>query len=396
MPTPPEYDLRPEDVVVDETVETAVTPPPPVPPPVPAPGYLDPGYPVSERVVVDDPSGTRVVTRETPPPLPPDEDPRRGNWLTPTLVFICLAALGIVLAAILLGQDDDSSSRPADTTTTQTNAAAQPSAVQVPSVVGQSRSAAETALRDAGFVAIVARVPGPPPVGQVLAQNPRLGDTATEGGTVRINISDGSQTASGATATTQAPETSTTGSGTGASSTTSTPAGTAQPTQTQPTETQPTETQPTETQPAQTQTTAPEPTTVSVPTVSGDVKAAAQRLASAGLLVSIQYVPSDEPLGTVVAQSPAPGSTAQAGAHVTLNAASGPGDKEQRSVPDASGQSIPEAVETMNAAGLRLIMLKKTVTDQELAGEVVEQTPRPGAEAPRNAQVLVYMGAYKG
>jgi beta-lactam-binding protein with PASTA domain len=390
MPTPREYEVHPEDVVVvdDETVETAVTPPSPVPPPAPVPGYRDPGYPVSERVVVDDPSGTRVVTRETPPPLPPDEDPRRWNWLTPALVIICLAALGIVLAAILLSRDDDSSSRTADATTTvaQTNAAPPPSTVQVPGVVGQSRSAAETALGDAGFAVVVARVPGPPPAGQVLAQNPRPGGTASEGGTVRINISDGSQTASGGAAPTQAPESSTTSSGTGASSTTATPAGADEPT----------EAEPTETQPAQTQTTAPEPATVSVPELSGEVKAAAQRLAGAGLLVSIQYVPSDEPLGTVVAQSPSPGSTAQAGAHVTLNAASGPGDKEQVSVPDASRQSIPEAVETMNAAGLRLIMLKKTVTDQELAGEVVEQTPQPGAKAPRNAQVLVYMGAYKG
>jgi serine/threonine-protein kinase len=345
---------------------------------------------VSERVVVDDPSGTRVVTRHTPPPLPPDEDPRRWNWLTPALVFICLAALGIVLAAIILGRDDDNSSQPADTSTTVTQTSGAPSStVQVPAVVGQSRSAAETALRDAGFSVVVARVPGPPPAGQVLAQNPSPGETATDGGTVRINVSDGSQTASGGTATTQAPETST-GSATGSNATTSTPAAA------EPAQTQPTEAPPTETQPSQTQTTPPEPTTVSVPAVSGDVKSAAQRLASAGLLVSLQYVPSEEPLGTVVAQSPAQGTSANAGAHVTLSVASGPGDKEQVSVPDAEGQSIPDAVETMNAAGLRLIMLKKTVTDQELAGEVVEQTPKPGANAPRNAQVLVYMGAFKG
>jgi serine/threonine-protein kinase len=126
------------------------------------------------------------------------------------------------------------------------------------------------------------------------------------------------------------------------------------------------------------------------------VKSAVQSLSQAGLLASVQYVPSDEPLGTVVSQSPSDGSTAKTGSHVTLSVSSGPGDKAQHSVPDASGQTIPQAVETMNEAGLRLIMVKKTVTDRSQAGKVVEQTPKPGAKAPENAQILVYMGAFKG
>jgi beta-lactam-binding protein with PASTA domain len=81
---------------------------------------------------------------------------------------------------------------------------------------------------------------------------------------------------------------------------------------------------------------------------------------------------------------------------VTLSVSSGPGDKPQHSVPDASSQTIPQAVQTMNGAGLRLVMLKKTVTDQGQAGKVVEQTPQPGAQAPENAQVVAYMGAFKG
>ena len=98
----------------------------------------------------------------------------------------------------------------------------------------------------------------------------------------------------------------------------------------------------------------------------------------------------------MVAQSPSEGTSSQTGTHITVNVASGPGDKEQETVPDTTGQTIKQAVQTLNAAGLRLILVKKTVTDKEQAGKVVEQTPEPGAQAPKNAQVLVYMGAFKG
>ena len=40
-------------------------------------------------------------------------------------------------------------------------------------------------------------------------------------------------------------------------------------------------------------------------------------------------------------------------------------------------------------------MLKRTVGDRDQAGKVVDQTPRAGERAPKNAQVLVYMGAYE-
>jgi beta-lactam-binding protein with PASTA domain len=46
--------------------------------------------------------------------------------------------------------------------------------------------------------------------------------------------------------------------------------------------------------------------------------------------------------------------------------------------------------------GLRLIVLKTPVEDQSQAGVIALQTPLPGKQAPRNAQVLVYYGAYEG
>jgi beta-lactam-binding protein with PASTA domain len=80
---------------------------------------------------------------------------------------------------------------------------------------------------------------------------------------------------------------------------------------------------------------------------------------------------------------------------VTINASSGPGQKPQATVPDATGQTLTQAVSTMNGAHLRLIFAKVPVTDRALAGKVVEQTPSAGKRAPENAQVLVYLGAFR-
>jgi serine/threonine-protein kinase len=400
MPTPPEHEIPTERVIYEDTAETfdtAVVPlPVALPPPPPA------GYPVNEqvvvedvggpryvttasgeRVLVDDPGATRVVTRDVRPPLPPDEDPRRWNWLTPAL-FILLVALGIVLAAIVLSRNNDNKNKntttPARTntvtTTVQSTTPAQPASasIQVPSVVGQTRADAESSLDGAGLAVDVATVPGPPPTGQVLAQSPAAGGTLKSGDHVRINVSDGQSTA-GSAATSR---TSTTGAATATpASPTTTASGSSA-------------------NSSSGRSSTPQPTPVSVPALSGDVKTAVQSLVGKGLLTTINYVPSDEPLGTVVSQSPSEGTSSHTGTHITLSVSSGPGDKEQETVPDTSGQTIKQAVGTLNAAGLRLILVKKTVADKEEAGKVVEQTPASGAQAPKNAQVLVYMGAFKG
>jgi serine/threonine-protein kinase len=113
--------------------------------------------------------------------------------------------------------------------------------------------------------------------------------------------------------------------------------------------------------------------------------------------VTLAYVPNDQPLGTVVAESPQAGSSAQTGSHVTLNLSAGPSSagSGSGSVPSLTGQSIPQAVSATKQAGLRLIFVRKPVTDQSQAGKVVEQTPAPGTSVPKNAKVLVYMGAVR-
>jgi hypothetical protein len=138
------------------------------------------------------------------------------------------------------------------------------------------------------------------------------------------------------------------------------------------------------------------PATATVPSLSGKLQSALQQLRNAGFQASVAYVPSSEPSGTVVAQSPAGGATAPASSHVTVNVSSGQAAGTEQTVPNTIGMTIPDAVAAVNQAGLRLVMLRRPVTDQSQGGKVVAQTPSAGAHAPKSSQVLVYMGAYKG
>jgi len=139
-----------------------------------------------------------------------------------------------------------------------------------------------------------------------------------------------------------------------------------------------------------------QPTSVPVPDVgSAQARDAVQKLNAAGLLATIAYVPSDQPLGTVVAESPQPGTSSSTGSHVTLNLSAGKGTNGTASVPDVTGKTIPQAVSAMKAAGIRMFFVRKSVADQSQGGTVVEQTPAAGTSVPKNAQVLVYMGAFR-
>jgi eukaryotic-like serine/threonine-protein kinase len=312
------------------------------------------------------------------------------------LILAAVLIAGAIVAAILLTRGDNKNSTTTTVLTTSpvrtTPASAVP--VAVTPVVGQSATTATAALKSSGLRVATRNVPGPPPAGRVLAQSPSPGRTMRRGGLVTLNVSDGSKTSTAPAKPATTPQATTT---TPQATTTTPQATTPQATTTAP---QQTTTAPQATTTTETTTpaaTPPQPRTVDVPSLSGQgqVKGAVQQLASAGLLASVQYVPGDDPLGTVTAQSPAGGASAKTGSHVTLSVSSGPGGNPMETVPDTTGQRIPQAVQTLNRAGLRLILLRRTVSDQSQAGTVVDQTPKAGAHAPKNAQVVVYMGAYR-
>lgn len=147
-------------------------------------------------------------------------------------------------------------------------------------------------------------------------------------------------------------------------------------------------------------TTAPPPTTTApqtatVPRVSGDLQSALQAVRNAGFSAVVHYVPSSQPRGAVVAQSPAGGTSEPTTAQVTINVSAGAGTATVP-VPSTIGMSIPQAVSAVQGAGLHLVLLRRAISDQSQAGEVVGQTPSPGQQAPKNSRVVVYMGAFKG
>jgi len=318
----------------------------------------------------------------------PPEDPGNRIGLGMLLAIVALAAAGAALAAVLLTRHHHTNASPTTVvvtttalppTTAASTTARKPAKkllLPVPELVGRQWKDATAGLRRAGFHVSFATVPSALPRGVITAQDPKPGAKVARGSDVRLNVSNGAkQQATSTQQTATAPAagattpTSTTGPATAAQpSTSSTPTTTAQ---------------------------APQPATAQVPTLSGDLRSVLQQLDQAGFHASIAYVPNTQPLGTVVAQSPAGGASAKTGSQVTVNVSSGPGGNPLETVPNVVGRKIPEALPVLHAAGLRLILLRQRVSDRSQAGVIVAQTPLPGKKAPKNAEVLVYMGAYQ-
>jgi beta-lactam-binding protein with PASTA domain len=105
------------------------------------------------------------------------------------------------------------------------------------------------------------------------------------------------------------------------------------------------------------------------------------------------FVPATDPLGTVVEQAKPAGTTVPFHSHVQINISRGKVTTDAQ-VPNVVGKTLQDAVNTLNAAHLRLIYVKYPVTSQAQAGKVVQQSPLSGAKAPQNAQVVVYLGAF--
>lgn len=236
--------------------------------------------------------------------------------------------------------------------------------VAVPDLTGQSFADAQSKLDTLGLNSTRTDVTSTQPAGTVVDQAPKAGGKLAKGSTVTLSVARSSTTTTSTTTTSGSTATTTSGT--------------------------------TTTSPTTTAAAPPPPTSATVPDVSGQTEqAAATAFAKAGILASLVFVPSQQPLGSIVQQAKASGTTVPYHAHVQLNVSRGPGDKPDLSVPDAAGKTLTDAVSTMNGAGLRLIFVKLPVTSASQIGKVVQQSPLAGAKAPRNAQVLVFLGVKK-
>ncbi len=248
---------------------------------------------------------------------------------------------------VVVAQDPRGGERVARDTTVRINVSKGTGRVAVPDVVGQQAAAAGANLRKVGLRPRVFNVPSPEPEGTVVAQNPLPGGELAKGDFVRINVSTG-EPAGGGTDT--GTDTGTTGGVAGARR-------------------------------------------VSVPeTVGQSLNAAQDRLQRARLVARVDFVPSQEPAGRVVAQNPVAGTSVRPGASVRLNVSEGPAPGTRMAVPDVVGLREQEARRELTASGFRVRVLREPTPDPAEEGVVVRQEPQAGRRAPRGAQITIYVG----
>jgi len=296
-----------------------------------------------------------------PPPGPP-ADRRVGAGMLLGLGALALVAAGIAIAWLLTHRSDDKQTATTVLVTTAPSTTVPPK-VAVPRFVGMKE---QDALVRAGQVGLQPKEvfkPTKAPKGVVISQRPPEGSELARGATVTFVV-DSTAKASTTTATTTA--------------------------------TTPTTTQSATTAPTTTAAAPPQPQTATVPDVSGQKEAAAvTAFGTAGILASIVFVPGTDPLGTVLQQAKPSGTTLPYHSHVQINLSRGPNDNALVPVPNVIGKTLQDAVSALNAAHLRLIYVKYPVTSRTQAGKVVQQSPLSGAQAPENAQIVVYLGAFK-
>ena len=274
------------------------------------------GWPVPENTTLVSPAETAV---QSPAPVPAGLPRDRGigaGMLLAIVVFVLVAAA--VLAALLLSRRGHSSTTTVVVTTapatpgtaTTPLASASASRRSVPDLGGLPLPQARATLAALGLRAATTPVSSGKPAGTIVEQAPKPGAKLTRGSSVTLLVS-------AAPPSTTVPASSTTAGGATAAATTS-PATTTTATTTA----------------ASTTPVPPPPQTVSMPDVTNQNEAsAAQRLAQAGILASIFFVPGNDPLGTVEQQAKPAGTTLPYHAHVQINVSRGPSDNPLEHVP---------------------------------------------------------------
>ena len=127
-----------------------------------------------------------------------------------------------------------------------------------------------------------------------------------------------------------------------------------------------------------------QPASATVPDVSDQKEAAAvQPLNQAGILASLSFVPGQRAARDGEGSRKPAGTTVPYHSHVQINVSIGPGDKPTEQVPNVVGQTLQQALTSINGAQLRLIYVKLPVTSRSQAGKIVQQSPLGGGHAPQ-------------
>lgn len=237
-------------------------------------------------------------------------------------------------------QDPGGGSRAAQASTVLIKVSKGRNLARIPDVVGMPENEAVAILRERGFEPRIFDVPSGEPEGSVVAQEPPAGVRAPADARVRINVSTGQE----AGETTERPE-----------------------------------------EPA-------EGSAVTVPNVVGLAQTPAlRRLFNAKLDPIVRYQRSNQPVGRVIAQRPAGGTSARRPAEVTVTVSAGP-SPQLVAVPDVTGQDEATARSTLEAEGFRVETISDTTTDAP-DGIVLDQQPAAGTEAPRGGVITLWIAA---
>jgi beta-lactam-binding protein with PASTA domain len=298
-------------------------------------------WPVAEHYRVSSDQGLAAEDGATVVTSPAEQPPTRPGPLRSreTGLLLALAAVGALLLLAGIGawfftRDDaqavetappvTTSAQPTPTDPTSTTGTTARPSEEVPSVVGRSLPAAREALEDAGLRASVRRVDSNEPRDEVLRQTPPAGAERPGTEVVALTVSNG---------------------------------------------------------------TPPEPRTVSAPSVVGlTAREAAGALRDAGLTARIRTVRASDPAGTVVAQTPPPGTQVEPGTSVEVRVAK-PSPPVRVAVPGVVGSTLVEARQQLRDAGLRSTV--ERVPSPEPAGSVVGQSPAAGARVSKDQAVAL-------
>jgi beta-lactam-binding protein with PASTA domain/predicted Ser/Thr protein kinase len=134
------------------------------------------------------------------------------------------------------------------------------------------------------------------------------------------------------------------------------------------------------------------PPPVRVPDVTGQsLEAAEATLTNSELELGTvtKKVSSTQTAGTVLAQSPATGTSLHAGDKVNLTVAQAPKEVE---VPNVRGATSAEATASLKHAGFKVESQPHTTTEQSQVGLVLEQSPAGGARARKGTTVTISVG----
>jgi len=265
--------------------------------------------------------------------------------------------------------------------------------VTVPNVTGQSEQAASVAIGRAGLTSVPSLAPSSTvPIGRVISQSPVAGSSVHKGSRVSIVVSDGPAskalpTVEGLTAQQATSQLQAAGFKPVTKSEASTKVAVGRVIGTSPSAG-------TDAQVGSMVSVivSSGPAAVRVPNVVGQSRSAAEAtLENAGLALGTvgQRVSSAQTPGTVLAQSPAAGSSLHAGGQVSLTVAQ---VSNEVAVPDVVGKSEALAAAALGAVGLTPKTAPATTTEQSQVGIVLEQSPASGAHVRKGAVVTIGVG----